>query len=864
MVEIEEYSEDLQMNQHQTLEDASQTQLSAESRQNIALEENDKAENRTNQSDDEDFILISESDTTKNETKEVSSTNISSALNASKEPKDEDEADTGLGDSGTLDSFVPLQCGGEQASYENSINPTMVSFVIPDDDQNVASQRSSPVNISQPPSPTIEEIHTKRDILDVEFHHDFERDSTMEVGAIEDTNAQIIIDRVEMNDNGIDDSLNLQPETSQPETSQLETQQPEIQQSEIPPPEMISKIGVEMGKSRLDEVVARHSTHERGKPQFEPCTFPSFLSSSSAIQFDSLTNDGQVLKTVLSPAPDGCELKPEPLTRIYISLKGIAHFPIFPHNFHPDEEPNRSREEVNVLTNSTESWSQQILYPSEHSLLTNDSPSNRDFYYNLDIPAINMSKYVEENGTKGHFVNRLAPPPSSEPPKVDAPAQKAASLSRAMTRALSIEPDELQLIRKQFHSRYGPSFNSPILFVDTGVEEIDFILGHASQARGLEVALTAIAIGETARIICSPKYGYSPVRQPDVFSHPGTVLEFIVTVHRTESTKNLHEMTLPEKLLYLNSRRELGRKLHKAGQYASASTQYEKALSVLDDKEVFKTSQLRRKILLMFLTNQACCQFLLQNYITALSLCNKVLDDMGDATNQKALYYRAYSYKARDEYELALRTLSTLKNILESDIQRAENVSFWTSDSCICTGVVFSKTGEAVKCGGSCTSPEARVSFQKEKEAALRKTFREISLLEKKLAGQHRDSLAAKKLKGFLLKPHESSQSQLEARSSGLSGHDLSLYDDKPVIAKSVQAKQDLKDAMDFNASLRDHRNQVPWYIGVWNATKFVTGVWWNYYNSQLKEKGVDLEATFCCRSRHTHHDDVIFDEKYE
>lgn len=580
--------------------------------------------------------------------------------------------------------------------------------------------------------------------------------------------------------------------------------------------------------SLVQTVIDQEKHREESFPSFDRSQgdpFAAYLSSSHLGDFLAITADEEVLKEILEK---GYGPPPAPLSRVYISVRGIAHFP------------------------------QQSVQKSNHATLSQDDTKDGEeesFFYDLDLPyynAVDVSKDKDNTALQEEIVR--------------------------FTNAT------LDTNTKSSSARLP---HLPVLFTDTGIDEVNFVLGHAVQARGLEVALSAIGEGEKARVICSPKYGYSRVRTPSALvGCPPAVLEFILTVERTENTKNLHEMTLPEKLQYLNSRRNLGKELVQAGKFASAFIQYEKAISVLDDPEVIKVNALRRKVSIMFLQNQAICQFRQGKYAEASALATRVLEDLHDSRNAKALYTRGYSRKAKEELEFAKKDFENLSSLLDNELVRLARIdatenalvqndgvqnmeSIETQEGvigprrtigekygCICTGVEFTDEGGAVSCGGSCLSEDNRLKLQREKKATKTKIDREIVLLRKQIADAEKKSLAGRKLRGFFASSsstNEFGRRKNNATSGTKSTFGKGLYDDKPDIAKSVLAKRDIADAMAFNAGLRDPNNKTTWLGGLWNATKFVAQVYTNYLTVKFKDWVEDEDSLWgkCCSRHH-------------
>ena len=68
-------------------------------------------------------------------------------------------------------------------------------------------------------------------------------------------------------------------------------------------------------------------------------------------------------------------------------------------------------------------------------------------------------------------------------------------------------------------------------------EELDFILGRATVARGLEVGLSGVRAGQCVGIVCGAGFGYPSLRRPKVVP-PDAILSFRVTLLRYDVEQN--------------------------------------------------------------------------------------------------------------------------------------------------------------------------------------------------------------------------------------------------------------------------------------------------------------------------------------
>lgn len=128
----------------------------------------------------------------------------------------------------------------------------------------------------------------------------------------------------------------------------------------------------------------------------------------------------------------------------------------------------------------------------------------------------------------------------------------------------------------------GTTENDNTVFLDSLSEEFEILIGRGEVAKGLQMALTSMKVGERAVITCSPEYGYSDLRRPDGVSKEDS-LRFDVELLRHEKEPNLHEMSFEEKMSFAGERREVGKTLFGKKMHASALVQYKKAILVLED-----------------------------------------------------------------------------------------------------------------------------------------------------------------------------------------------------------------------------------------------------------------------------------------
>lgn len=204
-------------------------------------------------------------------------------------------------------------------------------------------------------------------------------------------------------------------------------------------------------------------------------------------------------------------------------------------------------------------------------------------------------------------------------------------------------------------------------FVNTDHEEMDFIVGHATVASGLEMVLVDMKPGEVAAVRVGPDFGYSNSRRPSGVK-AGDKLEFHVKLVRWEKEKNLHEMTDAEKFEYSKQRRVFGNELFEQKKFASAARQYEKALTVLENMgETLSTEQRteKKQLQVLFLVNQAACRMRLNEYSEVIPLASKALD--ASPGHLKALWLRARALHARGQLEEARRDYTAILEAPDAD-----------------------------------------------------------------------------------------------------------------------------------------------------------------------------------------------------
>jgi len=358
------------------------------------------------------------------------------------------------------------------------------------------------------------------------------------------------------------------------------------------------------------------------------------------------------------------------------------------------------------------------------------------------------------------------------------------------------------------------------IFIDSPHEEVDYMLGHAQAARGLEVAIATMCVGETVLVRTTTGSCYSSARRPaDV--PPDAVLEFLFTLVRVEKEKNLHEMTFEEKMDFVAQRREIAKKLFAQGRPRSAARQYDKALTVLDDEEVVKKVHLDRlKEVAVLLVNQALCANKYGDYVTAIELASKVIDGMSDARNVKARYQRAMAYKARQDWDNAARDLRIIIDVLEQELQRLPTAA---------DGEKQVPPAESKEYKADDDSTEDLAKLRTQKEALLKRTRAELKIVESRIAAELKQSATAFKSANLAKKAEVS-----------LFNQDGGLYADRPVIPLEQQLKEQRRKVVgseESKGTFWEGVSTLAQFAGhvIWNGVKRMTGnclrrtkSWWS------------------------------------
>lgn len=208
------------------------------------------------------------------------------------------------------------------------------------------------------------------------------------------------------------------------------------------------------------------------------------------------------------------------------------------------------------------------------------------------------------------------------------------------------------------------------VFLASYRENVDFIIGHALVARALEMAVVSMRVGEVIVIRCGHSYGYSDTRRPS--NVPSNApLEFLFQLRRVEKEKNLPQMSLEEKLAFVDERKKYGKELVANKLHLSAIRQYDLGLHVLDDSEIeVKLGSKNRDELKVGLTlNKAICMNNIGEHSKALQLCNTIVDDMKQSHHTKARFQRAMANKNLKNWEDVIKDMEIVKTNTEAEIR---------------------------------------------------------------------------------------------------------------------------------------------------------------------------------------------------
>jgi tetratricopeptide (TPR) repeat protein len=184
-------------------------------------------------------------------------------------------------------------------------------------------------------------------------------------------------------------------------------------------------------------------------------------------------------------------------------------------------------------------------------------------------------------------------------------------------------------------------------------EEFAFTIGRGEIALGLQMVVTSMVPGDQVRIYCGKDYGYNDTHRPDNVDE-NDILVFDVIVRWCEKEPALHEMDAEAKKAFVESRREIGKRMFAEQKFASAREQYSKALvtlegglSYMEEHEQFVTRNFT-----LFHNNYAVCAMRMNDDAKALEHTCKALKHEATAP---ALLRRAVLHEKAKDFEAAIK-----------------------------------------------------------------------------------------------------------------------------------------------------------------------------------------------------------------
>uniref|UniRef100_A0A0V0II61 peptidylprolyl isomerase n=1 Tax=Solanum chacoense TaxID=4108 RepID=A0A0V0II61_SOLCH len=172
---------------------------------------------------------------------------------------------------------------------------------------------------------------------------------------------------------------------------------------------------------------------------------------------------------------------------------------------------------------------------------------------------------------------------------------------------------------------------------------------------GLDRAVMSMKKGEVALLIIAPDYAFGPSESKQDLGvvPPNSTVYYEVELVSFVKEKESWDMNTQEKIEAAGKKKEEGNALFKAGNYARASTRYEKAAKFIEGDTDFSEEEKKQAKALKISCNlnNAACKLKLKDYKQAEKLCTKVLET--ESTNVKALYRRAQAYMNMADLDLA-------------------------------------------------------------------------------------------------------------------------------------------------------------------------------------------------------------------
>jgi len=199
-------------------------------------------------------------------------------------------------------------------------------------------------------------------------------------------------------------------------------------------------------------------------------------------------------------------------------------------------------------------------------------------------------------------------------------------------------------------------------------EDFTFILGESEAPQALDLGVGLMDEGEVALIKAAPRFAYGEHgKKPDI---PGNAdVEFEVELLSHEHLTDHKDMSLTEKIQYMNHKRLVGNQFYQEENFEAAANCYVKAVKCsnegapsTDNSELlqeFNTLKIK------CLNNLTTCQIKIRDYQEALKNCNQTLDI--EPENAKALYKKGKILSSMSEYDQAIECLTKSARLEPND-----------------------------------------------------------------------------------------------------------------------------------------------------------------------------------------------------
>jgi len=180
-------------------------------------------------------------------------------------------------------------------------------------------------------------------------------------------------------------------------------------------------------------------------------------------------------------------------------------------------------------------------------------------------------------------------------------------------------------------------------------EELEICLGRGSIAKGLELALADMRIGERCRVECHEGYGYGDRYLPKGLEGDEFPLEFEVEIRYSAKEFKGDEDT-DYRIECAERKKARGNTLMKQKRLKTALKHYEHSLEISRLKEKVEPEQREKldQLVLSSLLNLALVQLKLKNYQEVIKRCTSAL--LCDKKNCKAYFRRAQANRYMGDY----------------------------------------------------------------------------------------------------------------------------------------------------------------------------------------------------------------------